>query len=110
LPLVEIVPGYSSRLADRGGMTAVFEKAHAGQDASSMVKGLLARRRVAMYLDVVAARDPTVELDRGAPLGARRTRRSAGRRGRRTTRLGRDARPLRILGTPAQVAAQADAL
>ncbi len=40
LPLVEIVPGYSSRLADWGGMTVAFEKAHAGQDASSMVKGL----------------------------------------------------------------------
>jgi hypothetical protein len=40
LPLVEIVPGYSSRLAEWGGMTVAFEKAHAGQDASSMVKGL----------------------------------------------------------------------
>jgi hypothetical protein len=40
LPLVEIVPGYSSRLADWGGMTVAFEKAPAGQDASSMVKGL----------------------------------------------------------------------
>ena len=40
LPEVEIVPGYSSRLADWGGMTVAFEKAHAGQDASSMVKGL----------------------------------------------------------------------
>ena len=40
LPQVEIVPGYSSRLADWGGMTVAFEKAHAGQDASSMVKGL----------------------------------------------------------------------
>jgi hypothetical protein len=40
LPLEEIVPGYSSRLADWGGMTVAFEKAHAGQDASSMIKGL----------------------------------------------------------------------
>ena len=40
LPEVEIVPGYSSRLADWGGMTVAFEKAHAGQDASAMVKGL----------------------------------------------------------------------
>jgi len=40
LPLVEIVPGYSSRLADWGGMVVAFEKAHAGQDASSAVKGL----------------------------------------------------------------------
>jgi len=40
LPEREIVPGYSSRLADWGGITVAFEKAHAGQDASSMVKGL----------------------------------------------------------------------
>ena len=40
LPPVEIVPGYSSRMADWGGMTVAFEKAHAGQDASGMVKGL----------------------------------------------------------------------
>jgi len=40
LPEKEIVPGYSSRLADWGGITVAFEKAHAGQDASSMVKGL----------------------------------------------------------------------
>jgi hypothetical protein len=40
LPLKEIVPGYSSRMADWGGMTVAFEHAHAGQDASSMVKGL----------------------------------------------------------------------
>ena len=40
LPLEEIVPGYSSRMADWGGITVAFEKAHAGQDASSMVKGL----------------------------------------------------------------------
>ncbi len=40
LPLTEIVPGYSSRMADWGGITVAFEKAHKGQDASSMVKGL----------------------------------------------------------------------
>ena len=40
LPPVEIVPGYSSRLAEWGGMTVAFESAPAGQDASSMVKGL----------------------------------------------------------------------
>ncbi len=40
LPLTEIVPGYSSRLADWGGITVAFEQARAGQDASSMVKGL----------------------------------------------------------------------
>ena len=40
LPVVEIVPGYSSGMADWGGMTVAFERAHAGQDASSMVKGL----------------------------------------------------------------------
>jgi hypothetical protein len=40
LPPVEIVPGYSSHMADWGGMTVAFEKAHAGQDASAMVKGL----------------------------------------------------------------------
>ena len=40
LPEQEIAPGYSSRFADWGGITVAFEKAHAGQDASSMVKGL----------------------------------------------------------------------
>lgn len=40
LPLKEIIPGYSSRMADWGGITVAFEKAPAGQDASSMVKGL----------------------------------------------------------------------
>jgi hypothetical protein len=40
LPEVEIVPGYSSRMVDWNGMTVAFEKAHAGQDASAMVKGL----------------------------------------------------------------------
>jgi hypothetical protein len=40
LPEAEIVPGYSSRMADWNGMTVAFEKAHAGQDASAMVKGL----------------------------------------------------------------------
>ena len=40
LPLEEIVPGYSSRMADWGGITVAFEKAHAGQDASSMLADL----------------------------------------------------------------------
>jgi hypothetical protein len=40
LPEQEIAPGYSSRFADWGGVTVAFEKAHAGQDASAMVKGL----------------------------------------------------------------------
>jgi hypothetical protein len=40
LPLQEIVPGYSSRLADWGGITVGFEKAHKGQDASAMLEGL----------------------------------------------------------------------
>ena len=40
LPEREIVPGYASRLADWGGITVAFEHAVAGQDASSMIKGL----------------------------------------------------------------------
>jgi hypothetical protein len=40
LPEQEVVAGYSSRFADWGGITVAFEKAHAGQDASAMVKGL----------------------------------------------------------------------
>ena len=40
LPLQEVVPGYSSRFADWGGITVAFEKAHKGQDASSMVEDL----------------------------------------------------------------------
>src|SRR5579862_7229318 len=40
LPEQEIAPGYSSRFADWGGITVAFERAHAGQDASEMVKGL----------------------------------------------------------------------
>jgi hypothetical protein len=40
LPEQEVVPGYSSRFADWGGITVAFEKATKGQDASSMVKGL----------------------------------------------------------------------
>jgi hypothetical protein len=40
LPLQEIVPGYSSRMADWGGVTVAFEKAHKGQDASAFVQGL----------------------------------------------------------------------
>jgi hypothetical protein len=33
-------PGYSSRFTDWGWITVAFEKAHAGQDASAMVRGL----------------------------------------------------------------------
>jgi hypothetical protein len=40
LPLKEIVPGYSSRMEDWGGLTVAFEHAQSGQDASSMLKGL----------------------------------------------------------------------
>jgi hypothetical protein len=40
LPEQEIVPGYSSRLADWGGITVAFEKAHAGQDVSGMLEDL----------------------------------------------------------------------
>ena len=36
----EIATGYSSRYADWGGITVAFEKAHAGQDASALVRGL----------------------------------------------------------------------
>jgi hypothetical protein len=40
LPLEEVVPGYSSRMADWGGITVAFEHATAGQDASSMLSDL----------------------------------------------------------------------
>ena len=40
IELTEIAPGYSSRFTDWGGITVAFEKAHAGQDASAMVRGL----------------------------------------------------------------------
>jgi hypothetical protein len=40
LPEVELVPGYSSRCADWGGITVAFEKAHAGQDVSGMLADL----------------------------------------------------------------------
>jgi hypothetical protein len=40
LPEQEIVPGYSSRFADWGGITVAFEKAHAGQDVSAMLQDL----------------------------------------------------------------------
>jgi hypothetical protein len=36
----EIAPGYSSRLADWGGITVAFERAHAGQDVSGLVDEL----------------------------------------------------------------------
>jgi hypothetical protein len=40
IELQEIAPGYASRFTDWGGITVAFEKAHAGQDASAMVRGL----------------------------------------------------------------------
>jgi hypothetical protein len=40
LPEQEIVPGYSSRFADWGGITVAFEKAHKGQDVSAMLEDL----------------------------------------------------------------------
>ena len=40
LPQQEVVPGYVSRFTDWGGITVAFEHAVAGQDASSMTKGL----------------------------------------------------------------------
>ena len=40
LPEQEIVPGYSSRFADWGGITVAFEKAHAGQDVSGLLDEL----------------------------------------------------------------------
>jgi len=40
LPEQEIAPGYSSRFADWGGITVAFEHATAGQDASTMIRGL----------------------------------------------------------------------
>ena len=40
LPLEEVVPGYTSRMADWGGITVAFEKAHAGQDASGLLASL----------------------------------------------------------------------
>jgi hypothetical protein len=40
LPEQEIIPGYSSRFADWGGITVAFEKAYAGQDVSAMLADL----------------------------------------------------------------------
>jgi hypothetical protein len=40
LPEQEVVPGYSSRFADWGGITVAFERAHAGQDVSGMLADL----------------------------------------------------------------------
>lgn len=40
LPEQEVVPGYSSRFADWGGITVAFERAHAGQDVSEMLEDL----------------------------------------------------------------------
>lgn len=40
LPQREIVPGYTSRLEDWGGVTVAFEHAHAGQDVSGLLDDL----------------------------------------------------------------------
>lgn len=40
MPEVELSPGYVSRCADWGGITAGFESMKEGQDASSMLTGL----------------------------------------------------------------------
>ncbi len=40
LPEQEVVPGYSSRFADWGGITVAFERAHAGQDVSGLLDEL----------------------------------------------------------------------
>jgi hypothetical protein len=40
LPLQQITPSYSTRMADWGGMTVGIEAAPAGMDASSSLKGL----------------------------------------------------------------------
>jgi hypothetical protein len=40
LPLTELAPGYTTRFADWGGMTVVFERIAAGQDVSSMLEEL----------------------------------------------------------------------
>jgi hypothetical protein len=38
LPEQEVVPGYSSRFEDWGGITVAFEKAHAGQDVAGLME------------------------------------------------------------------------
>lgn len=40
LPEQEVVPGYSSRFEDWGGITVAFERAHAGQDVSGLLGDL----------------------------------------------------------------------
>jgi glyoxylate utilization-related uncharacterized protein len=62
LPLKEIVPGYSSRMADWGGITVAFEKAGSGQDASSMVKGLPDDRCQAPHWGYLLSGRMTVEV------------------------------------------------
>ena len=70
-----------------------------------------ARRRVAMYLDVVAALDPTVELDPELLVRIARARRGAGRRtARRGSSPTSRSTCFAFAGTPAQIAGQAEAL
>ncbi len=38
LPEQEVVPGYSSRFEDWGGITVAFERAHAGQDVAGLME------------------------------------------------------------------------
>ena len=61
LPEQEIVPGYASRMADWGGITVAFEKAQAGQDVSSMVKGLPDDRCQAPHWGFLFSGEMTVE-------------------------------------------------
>jgi hypothetical protein len=40
LPLTELAPGYTTRYANWGGMTVVFDRMKANQDVSSMLSSL----------------------------------------------------------------------
>ena len=76
LPEQEIAPGYSSRFADWGGITVAFEKAHAGQDASAMVKGLPGRPLPGTALGLSVHRQDRRRLRRPERDGRRRARRT----------------------------------
>ncbi len=82
LPLTEIIPGYSSRMADWGGITVAFEKAHKGQDASSMVKGLPDDRCQAPHWGYLFSGTMIVEYG----IGRRRSRAARPTTWRRATR------------------------
>jgi hypothetical protein len=66
LPLEEVVPGYSTRMADWGGMTVGFERARAGQDASSMLEGLPDNRCQASHWGYLFSGRMLVEYAGGA--------------------------------------------